>query len=66
VNGQALGLAEIMPALRRVAPGRVLAVSFSRGRTGFLYTFAVLTDAGHYLDVSLDAMTGALIASRRR
>jgi uncharacterized membrane protein len=65
-DGQALGLAEIMPALRRVASGRVLAVSFGRGNAGFLYTFAVLTDAGRYLDVSIDAKTGALIASRRR
>jgi hypothetical protein len=65
-DGQALGLAEIMPALRRVASGRVLAVSFGRGNAGYLYTFAVLTDAGRYLDVSIDAKTGALIASRRR
>jgi hypothetical protein len=65
-EGQALGLAEIMPALRRVASGRVLAVSFGRGNAGFFYTFAVLTDSGRYLDVSIDAKTGALIASRRR
>jgi hypothetical protein len=65
-DGQALGLAEIMPALHRVASGRVLGVSFGRGSAGFLYTFAVLTEAGRYLDVSIDAKTGALIASRRR
>ncbi len=65
-SGQAMSLGKILPALKRVAPGKVLNVAFSRAETGFRYTFTMLTAAGRYIEVSIDAKTSELLGVRRR
>jgi hypothetical protein len=65
-NGQAMPLGKILPALKRAAPGKILNVAFARVETGFRYTFTMLTAAGRYIEVSIDAKTSELLGVRRR
>ena len=65
-HGQAQSLGDIIPVLRRAAPGRILNISFSQGGAGYIYTFTVLTDAGRDIDVSIDARSGATLSMRAR
>lgn len=65
-HGEAQSLGDIIPVLRRAAPGKILNISFSQGSAGYMYTFAVLTDAGRYFDVSIDAKSGSTLSMRAR
>lgn len=65
-DGDARPLGEVIAEVRRIAPGKILAVSFARHRRAYLYAFTVLTDSGNYLDIALDAKSAELISSRRR
>ena len=65
-RGEAQSLGDILPALRRAAPGKILNISFGQGGAGYMYTFTVLTDAGRYFDVSIDARSGATVAMKAR
>lgn len=65
-DGEAQSLGQIMPALRRAAPGKILDISFDQRGGGFIYMFTILTDTGRYLDVSIDAKTGAALSIKGR
>ena len=65
-HGEAQSLGDIIPVLRRAAPGRILNISFSQGSAGYMYTFTVLTDAGRFFDVSIDAKSGSTLSIRAR
>lgn len=65
-NGDAQSLGSILPAVHRAAPGKILDVSFDGFGGGYIYKFTVLTDAGRYVDVSVNAKTGTTIAIRGR
>ena len=65
-DGDARSLGEVIAEVNRIAPGKILAISFTRHRRAYLYAFTVLTDSGNYLDVALDAKSGELVSSRKR
>ena len=65
-NGEALPLSQILRALKRLLPGKVLSVGFARLADGYVYNFALLDDSGRYFDVTMDAKRASLIEVRRR
>ena len=65
-NGEALPLSQILRALKRLMPGKVLSVGFARLADGYVYNFALLDDSGRYFDVTMDAKRASLIEVRRR
>jgi hypothetical protein len=65
-SGEAQSLGDIIPALHKAAPGRILNISFRPGSGGYIYVFAVLTNAGRIFDVSVDAKTGMPISIKGR
>jgi uncharacterized membrane protein YkoI len=65
-QGRAKSLAQILPSLSRIAPGRVLSVAFEQAQDGYVYNFLVLTAQGRFVDVSLDAGSGAALYLRSR
>ena len=65
-DGNARSLGEIMPVLRKTAPGRILNISFGQSDGDYVYVFTVLTSAGRIFDVSVDAKTGAQLSAKGR
>ena len=65
-NGDAQSLGDITSSLRRSISGKILSTTFNRSGGGYTYGFSVLTDSGRFVDVTVDARTGAILTKRER
>jgi uncharacterized membrane protein YkoI len=63
-EGRALPLAEILNRLGGQLGGEVIGLEFKRKDGRFVYKFKVATPTGKLREVSVDAMTGAIVKSK--
>ena len=62
-RGEVRPLEEIMPILRREAPGEVARIELERERGAWIYEFKVIDPAGRLREIKIDAATGRVVAA---
>lgn len=65
-RGDALPLEKILPVVKEAVPGKVLGLKIEHDDGRLVYEFKVLTPAGAYYEIEVDARTGKVLDIERK